>query len=179
MQRTLSIYKNPTDWQQILTRLGNVTSNIKEMAIHKKFGIPIFLDAILLIFRCCSCIVFIMNIVLLVEPEVTSYTPNPYIVIEGQSATLKCDMTAANPNTSIIWRWYRTDRPNVVLFYGPNYTLPNIQRNMSGTYNCTASNSIGTSEANIINVEVQCEFLDSIFILETCILWVIAKVFNK
>uniref|UniRef100_K1PFN5 Muscle, skeletal receptor tyrosine protein kinase n=1 Tax=Magallana gigas TaxID=29159 RepID=K1PFN5_MAGGI len=64
-------------------------------------------------------------------------------------------MTAANPNTSIIWRWYRTDRPNVVLFYGPNYTLPNIQRNMSGTYNCTASNSIGTSEANIINVEVQ------------------------
>lgn len=98
-----------------------------------------------------------INIVLIVKPEVTSYTPNPYRVIEGQSATLKCNMTAANPNTSIIWRWSRTDRPNTVLYYGPNYTIPYIQRNTSGLYNCTASNLIGTSEAGIITVNVLCE----------------------
>lgn len=95
--------------------------------------------------------------VLIVKPEVTSYSLNPYIVIEGHRATLKCAMIAANPNTSIIWRWSRTDRPKDVLYYGPNYTIPNIQRNRSGTYNCTASNSVGTSEPFIINVDVQCE----------------------
>lgn len=57
--------------------------NIKEMVIYKKFGIFIFLDVILLIFRCCSCMVFIMNIVLLVELEVILYILNLYIVIEG------------------------------------------------------------------------------------------------
>lgn len=87
----------------------------------------------------------------------SSYTPNPYTVIEGLSATLKCVMTAANPNTSIIWRWSRTDRPDAVLYYGPNCTIPILQRGMSGTYNCTASNSIGTSEAYIIIVDVQCK----------------------
>lgn len=82
---------------------------------------------------------------------------SPYRVIEGQTAALKCALIDANPYTSIIWRWSRTYRPEYVLYSGPNYTIPNIHRNMSGTYNCTASNSVGTSEAGITTVDVLCE----------------------
>ncbi|XP_065933086.1 nephrin isoform X2 [Magallana gigas] len=92
----------------------------------------------------------------LYKPEVIPLTGflSPYRVIEGQTAALKCALIDANPYTSIIWRWSRTYRPEYVLYSGPNYTIPNIQRNMSGTYNCTASNSVGTSEAGITTVDV-------------------------
>lgn len=82
---------------------------------------------------------------------------SPYRVIEGQTAALKCAVIDANPSTSIIWRWSRTDRPSDVLYYGPNYIIPNIQRYRSGLYNCIASNSVGTSEAGITTVDVLCE----------------------
>lgn len=82
---------------------------------------------------------------------------SPYRVIEGQTAALRCAVIDANPNTSITWRWSRTDRPYAVLSEGPNYTIPNIHRNMSGPYNCTASNYVGTSEAGVSTVDVLCE----------------------
>lgn len=90
------------------------------------------------------------------RPEVISRVSGLYSVVEGQTAALKCVLIGANPNTSITWRWFRTDRPYDDLYYGPNYIISNIQRDMSGSYNCTASNSVGTSEAGIINVDVQC-----------------------
>lgn len=82
---------------------------------------------------------------------------SPYRVIEGQTAALKCTVIDANPSTNITWRWFRTDRPYSSLFYGATYSVSNIQRNMSGSYSCTARNSVGTSEADVINVDVQCE----------------------
>lgn len=89
----------------------------------------------------------------LYKPEVIPLT-SPYRVIEGQTAALRCAVIDANPNTSITWRWSRTDRPYAVLSEGPNYTIPNIHRNMSGPYNCTASNYVGTSEAGVSTVDV-------------------------
>ena len=92
------------------------------------------------------------------KPDVRSSPPSPYRVREGQTATLACTVTAANPNTGITWRWFKTDSPNNVLHNGPSYILPNIQRGRSGSYSCTASNSVGTSEAATVNVSVQCKW---------------------
>lgn len=87
----------------------------------------------------------------------TSSIPSPYKVKEGHTASLECRVTAANPNFSIIWRWYKTDNPSNVLHNGPVLAIPNIKKNRSGTYSCTASNDVGTSEVVDINIDVQCE----------------------
>nr|XP_022313604.1 B-cell receptor CD22-like [Crassostrea virginica] len=89
------------------------------------------------------------------KPEVEYNTPNPYKVIEGQTATLICTMTTANPNSSTTWKWIKTDSPTTVLHNGPNYTIFNIQRGSSGSYSCTASNSVGTSDPATVNLDVQ------------------------
>lgn len=91
------------------------------------------------------------------KPDVSSLTSSPYRVIEGQTATLKCNMTAANPNINITWRWFNTDNPTHFLHDGSTYIIPGIQRNRSGLYNCTASNSIGTSVPATISVDIQCK----------------------
>ena len=108
-----------------------------------------------------SCIpdqdtVMVIYMYLLDKPEVISSSLSPYRVNEGQTATLICTVTAANPNTSITWKWCKTDSPNTILYHEPNYTIPNIQRGRTGSFSCTASNSVGTSEAAVIIVEVQC-----------------------
>ena len=90
------------------------------------------------------------------KPEVQSSISNPYAVIEGRNAYLVCEVTAANPDTDIWWKWIKTDSPNAVLHTGHNYTIPNIERSRSGTYRCTASNTVGTSNAVSVDVDVQC-----------------------
>ena len=92
------------------------------------------------------------------KPEVISGTLRPYSVREGQTATLSCILTDANPYTDITWRWFKTDSPNYTLHNGSVYTISNIQRGRSGTYNCSARNVVGTSENAIIEVDVQCKF---------------------
>ena len=91
------------------------------------------------------------------KPEVRSLTPSPYRIIEGEISTLECTVTDANPSTNITWKWIKTDSPNMVLYNGPNYTISNIQRGRLGSYSCTASNTVGTSEAATVNVNVQCK----------------------
>lgn len=91
------------------------------------------------------------------KPDVITRMTSPYIVIKGQKATLECLVTAANPNTSSIWRWFKTNNPSNVLYNGSIYHVHDIQKDMSGLYNCTASNSVGTAEAVTIAVDVLCE----------------------
>nr|XP_022290573.1 neural cell adhesion molecule 1-like [Crassostrea virginica] len=88
------------------------------------------------------------------KPEVRCSLPSPYRVKEGESAALICTLTAANPNTSISWAWIKTDSPNTALHTGPNYIIHNIQRGRSGSYNCTATNTVGTSEPITIKIDV-------------------------
>nr|XP_022323486.1 hemicentin-2-like isoform X4 [Crassostrea virginica] len=90
----------------------------------------------------------------LYKPEVKSSPSSPYRVEEEHTATLVCTVTAANPNTGITWRWIKTDSPSTVLHNGPSYNISNIQRGRSGSYNCTATNTVGTSEAATIYVDV-------------------------
>ena len=72
-------------------------------------------------------------------------------------------MIAANPNTALTWKWIKADSPNVELHNGPNYTIPNIQRRASGSYICTASNAVGTSNGAKITIDVQCMYVKIIF----------------
>ena len=83
-------------------------------------------------------------------------SPIPYRVREGETAALMCTVSDANPTIGITWRWFKTDSPNTDLHNGPNYTIPNIQRGRSGSYSCTATNAIGSSEAATIGDDVQC-----------------------
>ena len=96
--------------------------------------------------------------VLIDKPEVKSNPSSPYSVIEGDTATLMCTIIDANPNTNITWRWIKTDSPNNALYNGPNYTIPNIEREKSGSYSCTASTTVGTSEPATIHVDVKCKY---------------------
>lgn len=93
------------------------------------------------------------------KPEIKSITPSPYRVSEGTPATVQCALTAANPNTSIIWKWIKIDSPEV-LNQNASYTISSsIQRVMSGSYSCTARNTVGISAAIIIKVDVQCKYI--------------------
>ncbi|XP_061194993.1 MAM domain-containing glycosylphosphatidylinositol anchor protein 1-like [Saccostrea echinata] len=68
---------------------------------------------------------------------------------------MTCTVTAANPDTDIRWIWIKTDSPSNVLHTRSTYTIPNIQRERSGTYSCRADNSIGVSSPATIQVDVQ------------------------
>lgn len=89
----------------------------------------------------------------------TSITTSHYSVIEGQNATLECALKAANPNTSIIWRWFRTGSLSDTLSFGSTFKIFNILRNNSGSYNCAARNFVGTSIAATIEVDVLCKYI--------------------
>uniref|UniRef100_A0A8W8NKS0 Uncharacterized protein n=1 Tax=Magallana gigas TaxID=29159 RepID=A0A8W8NKS0_MAGGI len=97
----------------------------------------------------------VYTLTVLYKPEVISTTSSPYRIIEGHTAALECRVTAANPNSRITWAWYKIDNPGTVLHNGSKFTVPNIKRKMSGSYSCTASNSVGTSEAVDINIDIQ------------------------
>lgn len=87
-----------------------------------------------------------------------SITPSPLKVIEGTNATMECKVNAANPSTGITWGWFKTVTPTHALYDGPTYIIPKIQRNRTGYYSCRANNSVGTSVAVTIDVDVQCEY---------------------
>lgn len=69
-----------------------------------------------------------------------------------------CIVTDSNPKTNITWRWIKTDAPNTVINYEHTYKIHNIQRGKAGSYNCTASNNIGRSQAATVVVDVQCMY---------------------
>lgn len=76
---------------------------------------------------------------------------------EGETVTLLCTLTAANPNTGITWKWIKTENPNTVLHNETFYTISNIKRESVGSYNCTASNILGTSKPALVEVDVLCK----------------------
>ena len=79
-------------------------------------------------------------------------------VREGETATLECKVTDANPNNSITWKWIKIDSPNSALHNGSRFIISNIQRGRAGSYHCTATNTEGTSDAATVDVDVQCMY---------------------
>lgn len=86
-------------------------------------------------------------------------TPSPYRVHEGETATLECRVTDANPNTSITWKWFHEKRRDVILSTKNMFEIPDIRRNKSGSYKCTAKNTEGWSPEAAVDVDIQCKYL--------------------
>lgn len=109
----------------------------------------------------------------------TSSVSSPYRVIEGQTAVLGCTVTDANPYTSILWKWFRTDSLTDLLYNGPRFVIHKIQRDRSGSYSCTASNFIGTSEAANAYLDVQCKYFLLFYVYNHICLMNICPVYKK
>lgn len=109
----------------------------------------------------------------------TSSVSSPYRVIEGQTAVLGCTVTDANPNTSILWKWFKADSLTDVLYNGSRFVIHKIQKDRSGSYSCTASNFIGTSEAANAYLDVQCEYFLLFYVYNRICLMNICPVYKN
>lgn len=102
----------------------------------------------------------VIPLLLIDKPDVTSSGPSSFSVKENETATLKCTLNDANPNSHITWRWFKTDSPNITLNNsGSTYVINYIKRYMSGSYGCAARNSVAESKEATINVSVQCKLI--------------------
>lgn len=104
----------------------------------------------------------LLKVISIDEPEVRSSPPSPYRVREGGTATLVCTVIDANPSTNITWRWFKRDSGSFFLLVhnGPIYVITNISREISKRYrySCLVSNTVGTSYAADIVIDVQCKY---------------------
>ena len=75
-------------------------------------------------------------------------------VIEGGSAVLECNVTAANPSATVTWR---SPTNAVIPHTNGRALLSSIKRNQNGLYTCQASNRIG-SATNTSILTVDCKF---------------------
>lgn len=84
-------------------------------------------------------------------------------MIEGIDLSVTCTVTKGNPSSTIVF-WTKVDN-SVFRYNGSTLQLPNIQRNSSGTYKCTAENSYSNgkkgTDSQFTVVNVQCRSLMS------------------
>ena len=97
------------------------------------------------------CIDFYLKLNLISDPPLVSMLPNfnPYIVELGDTKTLSCSVTEANPSVISSYTW--SDK-------GTGSTA-NIQTSDGGTYTCVANNGITGAVPVSKDVQVQCRFL--------------------
>ncbi|XP_078310218.1 contactin-5-like isoform X2 [Crassostrea virginica] len=74
----------------------------------------------------------------------TLFTLSPQYVIEGDDLFVKCNATPGNPYSTTFF-WTKANDPRFRQT-GTTLRLPNIQRNSSGTYKCTAENTYGNEQ---------------------------------
>uniref|UniRef100_A0A665UZW2 Heparan sulfate proteoglycan 2 n=1 Tax=Echeneis naucrates TaxID=173247 RepID=A0A665UZW2_ECHNA len=76
--------------------------------------------------------------------------PEPLmIVVEGQTATLRCDAHGF-PSPTISWSKLRSPLPWRHKVVNNSLVLPNVGRQDSGEYICSATNNMGTTEVTIM-----------------------------
>ncbi|CAN9515659.1 unnamed protein product [Ophioblennius macclurei] len=76
--------------------------------------------------------------------------PEPMmIVVEGQTATLRCDAHGF-PSPTIKWSKLRSPLPWRHKVVDNSLVLPNVGRQDSGEYICSATNNMGVSDATIV-----------------------------
>lgn len=92
------------------------------------------------------------------KPEVKAEPSSSHQIVEGNTAVLKCSITASNPNTSIVWKWFKTDNSSYELSNKSTYIISKTSRGDKGSYNCTARNSVGISVAATLYLDVQCKY---------------------
>ena len=76
--------------------------------------------------------------------------------VEGSTVVLVCT-TEGSPTPHVTWI-----APNGTVLQnrttGTNLTLPNVSRHSSGTYQCNATNKLG-SHSVIVNLHVMCNYI--------------------
>ena len=80
--------------------------------------------------------------------------PSTMTVTEGETVTLFCNVTAANPAANITW----LNHANLPI---PNTNgrtqLSSINRNQNGVYTCQASNGVGVAAFATTALTVHCK----------------------
>ena len=94
------------------------------------------------------CLTIVLPTVVVLSPDKTSY-----VIKKGQTlTTITCQASTCWPVCSFNWT-------------GPNFSsassalmITNIDKSNSGQYMCNATNVIGTTSSDVVNVAVQCKF---------------------
>ncbi|XP_032243185.2 hemicentin-1 isoform X3 [Nematostella vectensis] len=77
------------------------------------------------------------NLVVVVRPQITSSTPSPVSLEEGQSKTLNC-VASGNPTPTITWYHNNIQVQQTASVTTSNYEITNAGRDKKGTYRCEA-----------------------------------------
>ena len=80
-------------------------------------------------------------------------------VEEGRNVTKECNVTAGTPPLNYFWKNVKTGH----VTKGKLLNIPNIRRNQSGEYRCTANNTCGNESTGMF-IDVHCKNLYNIFI---------------
>ena len=97
-----------------------------------------------------------------VPASLTNVSPDP-TEHEGSSLQLSCE-AAGKPLPNITWTRVLKDGSNsTVLRQDPTLDFPNITRNASGTYHCTAYNGFGNPVSREVKVNVTCKYTSELY----------------
>ena len=80
-------------------------------------------------------------------------------VEEGRNVTKECNVTAGTPPRNYFWKNMKTGQ----VTEGKLLNIPNIRRNESGEYRCTANNTCGNESTGMF-IDVHCKNLYNVFI---------------
>ena len=83
------------------------------------------------------------------SPSTTTYTVTEGDTIPSISCTASC-----RPQCTFMWTG-----PNVPVGTTNDLYLQNINRNQKGTFNCTATNEVGSKMSSKVAVDVQCKLI--------------------
>ncbi|KAM7233547.1 hypothetical protein CapIbe_015683 [Capra ibex] len=77
-------------------------------------------------------------------------SPEEATVTEGESVTMRCQVTSNPPHWSVSWFKDGTQLEE----QGTTLTLPEVTRTMSGQYTCQASNDVGPRQSDAVDLQV-------------------------
>ena len=80
-------------------------------------------------------------------------------VEEGRNVTKKCSVTSGTPPLNYFWKNVKTGHVTTEKLLN----IPNIRRNQSGEYRCTANNTCGNESTGMF-IDVHCKNLYNVFI---------------
>lgn len=92
------------------------------------------------------------------KPDVSVGPANPYIIVEGDPATINCTVADANPAATyfrfrqLLESWSSWGSSNT-------QTYTSIDRSKAGVYKCRAKNTVGGGPENALQLDVHCEFI--------------------
>ena len=103
-----------------------------------------------------SLAILIIHVFLSVPPEINVGTSQD--VCEGSLVILSCKATG-KPKPNITWTRVAGDGTESAPLpaVDGNYIMSNIQRNLSGTYRCTADNGVGDPVNRTVQVRPRCK----------------------